>query len=648
MKGYPCMRKKILLNDGWDFSIDNDGKSIKVDIPHSWNGKDGQDGGNDYKRTQAKYSRTFLKPALAYDEMLLLVFEGANSVCDVFLNGEKILHHEGGYSRFFAEIMPSKLKDENLLEVLVDNRAYDTIYPDAADFTFYGGLYRDVYLVTLNTRHFVSHEYSSPSLKCTPRVEGNKGILKVDVKANSDDIIKLFLLDDKGNEVLSFRPGEEAVLENPHLWNGLKDPYLYTVRALLVDKETSSVLDEVFEKIGFRSFFIDPKKGFFLNGKKYPLRGVARHQDRPSIGNAITKKEMDEDMDLIREIGATTIRLSHYQHDQYFYDLCDKYGLIVWAEIPYISKHFVKGYENAKSQLGELIHQNYNHPSIICWGISNEITMFRKSFGKDCRDVHHKLNDFAHKEDPTRKTTIACFSMMTIFNRIAHITDLCSYNLYWGWYAPFTPVTCWVLDAWHLFYPNSPIGLSEYGAEGMPNLHNSHPRRFDNTEEYQAKYHEKMLKDFEKRDYIWATHVWNMFDFGSDGRNQGGEKGINHKGLVTFDRKIKKDAFYIYKAYWSKEPFVHVCSKRYINRTDKYATIKVYSNQNEVTFYNNGKKINTVKGDKIFKLKIRLEKANNIEVVSGDLKDSCVIKQVDKKDPSYILPKGGSNLSWQK
>ncbi len=639
------MRKQQLLNQDWDFSI-KEGSHEEVDLPHSWNGKDGQDGGNDYLRTITTYTKHFTKPEMKEDEVCFLQFDGVNSLCDVFINGEKAYHHEGGYSRFVFDIT-SFLKEENELVVKVDNKAYPNIYPDAADFTFYGGIYRDVTLLVLNRNHFSFHEDCSPALKCTPKTDGKNSTLMVECSITSKDKIQLSLFDKEGRKVADLVPNEENKLENIHLWNGLEDPYLYTVKGELLS-EDGTLLDEVSQKIGFRFFRIDNKNGFYLNGKKYPLRGVARHQDRPQVGNAITKKDMDEDMALIKEIGATTVRLSHYQHDQYFYDLCDENGLVVWTEIPYISKYLKEGNANAKSQLSELIHQCYNHPSIICYGISNEITMFRKQFGKACRDDHHALNDFAHKEDPTRLTTIACFSMMNVFNRVAHITDLASYNLYWGWYVPFTPMTCWILDFWHLFYRKHPIGLSEYGAEGMPNLHSSKPKRFDNTEEYQALYHERMLKDFEKRDYIWATHVWNMFDFGSDGRNQGGEKGINHKGLVTFDRKTKKDAFYIYKAYWSKEPFVHICSKRYVNRTDKSATIKVYSNQKEVTLYVNDKKVKTITGDKIFRFKIDLANENNIKVVSEELQDTAFIKKVSEKDPNYILPKGGNNMSWQK
>lgn len=637
------MREEVLLNEGWLFKIANK-QEEKVNLPHSWNGKDGQDGGNDYLRDVGTYKRNFSYKK-KNDEDVYLIFNAVNSLCDVYLNGEHIIHHEGGYS-IFGALVTDKLKDENELVVEADNKEYSRIYPLAADFTFYGGIYRDVKLLSLPKSHFEFNEDMSSPLKCTITVKDGKGILNVKAKANTNDEIVIELIDMEGNVVAKGKPDEDIILSNPHLWDGLNDPYLYTVKGKL--ENHGQILDEITASVGFRSFKVDPKKGFFLNGKSYPLRGVAKHQDRPSLGNAISKEDMDEDMALIKEIGATTVRLSHYQHDQYFYDLCDKNGIIVWTEIPYISKYSFDAEENAKNQLRELIHQCYNHPSIVCWGVSNEITMFRKQFGKKCREDHRKLNKFCHEEDPNRITGIACFSVMNIFNRVAHITDVASYNLYWGWYVPFTPMTGWILSWWHFFYPHGPIGLSEYGAEGMPNLHSSKPKRFDNTEEYQAIYHERMIKQINDRPYLWATHVWNMFDFGSDGRNQGGEKGINHKGLVTFDRKAKKDAFYVYKAYWSKDPFVHICSKRYVNRTDKKATIKVYSNQDTVSLYNNGKLIATKKGDKIFKFKIDLEMKNEIKVISGNLEDSATIIRVKEKDKSYILPKGGNNLSWQK
>ena len=352
-------------------------------------------------------------------------------------------------------------------------------------------------------------------------------------------------------------------------------------------------------------------------------------------------------MALIREIGANTIRLAHYQHDQYFYDLCDKYGMVVWAEIPYISKHMPAANENTETQMRELIAQNYNHPSIVVWGVSNEITMFHVH-KKDMLENHRRLNDLCHQLDPTRLTTLACFAMCTPMNRSAHITDIVSWNLYLGWYVP----GLFLNDLWFGFfrflYPNRCIGMSEYGAEAMTNLHSVKPRRGDNTEEYQAVYHEYMLKFFAKRPYLWATHVWNMFDFAADARNQGGEPGMNHKGLVTFDRKTRKDAFYLYKAYWSDEPFVHLCGRRFVNRTGSKLKVKVYSNQPEVSLYQNGKLVETKKGDKVFNFTLPMLDKNELEVRSGDLKDSITVVHVDKPDPAYIVPKGGSNKSWEK
>lgn len=639
------MRREINLNNDWTFIKEN--KEEKINIPHTYNNIDGQDGGNDYFKGKVTYLKTFTLNDIKDDECVYLQFDGVNSVCDVSLNDIHLCLHKGGYSRFIINIT-SSLKEENKLKVDVDNTILDDVYPQAADFTFYGGIYRDVKIIIVNKNHFKFLKYSSPSLKITPTIKDKDGIININYELTNPSFkVKFDIYDKENNLVLSTFENKNILIKDVHLWNGIKDPYLYNIVASLFD-ENNNLCDQVSEKIGFRTFFVDPKKGFYLNGKSYMLRGVARHQDRRGKGNAISKEDMIEDINLIKEVGANTIRLSHYQHDDYFYKLCDEYGFIVWAEIPYISKYYKESDKNAESQLLELINQNYNHTSIVCYGISNEITMFRRKFGKDCRNNHKYLNELAHKEDPTRLTTIACFSVMSIFNRIAHITDLASYNLYWGWYMPFTKVTCFVLDLWHLFYPKSPIGLSEYGAEGMINLHSSKPKRFDNTEEYQALYHERMLKGLMKRKYIWSTHVWNMFDFGSDGRNQGGEKGVNHKGLVTFDHKTRKDAFYIYKAYLSDEKFIHITSKRFINRTGNKAIIKVYSNLNQVSLYNNGKLIATKNGDKVFKFKIKLEKENKLLASSSGFKDEALIIKVDKKDKSYILPKGGNNMSWQK
>lgn len=635
------MRQVILFNNDWLFEMPGEAP-VKVNVPHTWNGFDGQDGGNNYKRCKCSYTKTFKSINLKEGEKAILVFEGVNAEAEVFLNDELVGVHAGGYSTFTVDIT-GKIKDENKLVVTADNSKTEKVYPQEADFTFYGGIYRDVKLLILPKNHFNFMKDSSPCLKIDTKIDGEDGIInvKADVVGNIKPAIVVLDKDEK--VVATGTINEDILIKNVHLWNGIKDPYLYKVMGVLKGKD---VEDEVSYNIGFRTFRVDPKRGFILNGKEYPLRGVCRHQDRKDLGNALTTKEHDEDIALIKEVGANTIRLAHYQHDQYFYDLCDKLGFVVWAEIPYISRYMKEADNNAFTQMAELIHQNYNHASIVCWGISNEITMFKVT--NDTRKHHRELNEFCHKEDPSRLTTVACFSVMTIFNRIAHISDLASYNLYWGWYVPITRVTGLVCDMWHLFYPHGPIGLSEYGAEAMTNFHSAHPRRGDNTEEYQAKYHEIMIDVINKRPYLWATHVWNMFDFAADARNQGGEPGMNHKGLVTFDRKIKKDSFYVYKAYWSEEPFIHLCGKRFINRTGNKTEVKVYTNQKEVSLYQNGKLIETKKGDKIFKFKIKMENENDIEVVSGNLKDSGKIIKVAKKDPAYIMKNGGSSKSWQK
>jgi len=404
-----------------------------------------------------------------------------------------------------------------------------------------------------------------------------------------------------------------------------------------------AAVDRVVCNCGIRTFEFSPKDGFHLNGRPYPLHGVSRHQDYRGIGNAISTAEHDKDMELIREVGANTIRLAHYQHDQYFYDLCDKYGMIVWAEIPYISEHLANGDENTISQMKELIIQNYNHPCIVTWGVSNEITISGRKYKKQMLANHRVLHKLCKEMDPTRPTTLACFAMCIHWNPVAHITDLVGWNLYLGWYVPFFWLNDVWIRFWHLLYPNRCLCYSEYGAEGMPNLHAAKPRRGDNTEEYQNKYHEYMLKCFKRYPYMWAHYYWNMFDFAADARNQGGEPGMNHKGMITFDRKLKKDVFYLYKAHWSKEPVLYLAGRRYEYRTEPVTEITVYSNQKEVSLYNNGKLIATKEGDKVFKFKLQMEAENHLEVRSGDYADSAVIYKTDVARPEYKLAKGDSS-----
>ena len=638
------MREITKIMKGWEFT-GPDGTTTTVDLPHTWNARDGQDGGTDYWRGTCIYRTHFAAPQFnTASHQVWIQFDGVNASAHVVLNGSPVCNHDGGYSTFRANIT-ELLRDENELTVEVDNSKNDRVYPQKADFTFYGGIYRDVSLMVVSKNHFTLDYFGGPGIRITPTVQGADASVQVTTWHDGEGEVSIELLDAAGNTVATGKgPDITLTIFNAHLWNGVKDPYLYSCKARLVVNGT--VEDETTTRFGVRSFKVDPKKGFFLNGKSYPLHGVSRHQDRKGLGNAITREMHDEDMALIKEIGANTIRLAHYQHDQYFYDLCDEVGMVVWAEIPYISEHMPNGRENTISQMKELIIQNYNHPCIVCWGVSNEITISTKD-KKDMLDNHRQLNDLCHEMDKTRLTTLACYAMCGPFNRSAHITDMVSWNLYLGWYVPGFILNDLWMGFFHLCFPNRPFGYSEYGAEGMPNLHSTHPHRGDHTEEYQAKYHEYMLRCFKRHPWMWATHVWNMFDFAADARDQGGEPGMNHKGLVTFDRKTKKDSFYLYKAWWSDEAFVHICSKRFVERTGSTATVKVYSNQSTVALYVNGNKVGEQTGEHVFTFKVPLNGELHIQAVAGDRTDESVIRHVDTPNPEYKLHKTKSkSANW--
>ena len=648
------MRQIINLNAKWAFTkmateiptaIDN--KWDFVNLPHSWNAIDGQDGDNDYFRGTAYYAKKLTKADFPEVDRYYLELRGANSSADVYLNGKHLAHHDGGYSTWRVDITDS-LEMMNLLVIAVDNSANETVYPQMADFTFYGGLYRDVNLICVNESHFDLDYYGAPGIKVTPEIEGQNAKVEVEVFLTNTKIgqkVRYTIYDKDENVVTSTETDETKVtlaIENVHLWNGKKDPYLYCCEAELI--EDDKVIDNVCTRFGCRTFQIDPENGFILNGEEYPLRGVSRHQDRWGKGNALSKADHEEDIELICEMGATTIRLAHYQHDQYFYDLCDEKGLVIWAEIPYISKHMPTGRENTISQMKELITQNYNHPSIVVWGLSNEIGIGGSD--EDLLENHRILNDMCHEMDPTRKTTIAAVSMCKMDDPYLQIPDVVSYNHYFGWYGGETDMNGPWFDKFHKMHPNIPIGCSEYGCEAL-NWHTSTPMQGDYTEEYQAYYHEELIKQFFSRKYMWATHVWNMFDFGADARNEGGENGQNHKGLITFDRKYKKDSFYAYKAWLSDEPFVHLCGKRYIDRVEDVTKVTVYSNLPEVELFANGVSVGKVKAeDHFFYFEVKNEGETKLCAVAGEFKDEGIIRKVETFNEEYRLREKGAILNW--
>ena len=619
-----------------------------VNLPHSWNGIDGQDGGNDYHRGTCYYAKDIQKADLPKSDRYYLEINGANSSAEVYLNGEKLASHDGGYSTWRVDIT-EKLQQENLLVIAVDNAANDRVYPQVADFTFYGGLYRDVNIICVNESHFDLDYYGGPGIKVTPVMEGALANVEVEVYVTNTKMgqyLQYTVYDAAGDVVANIAADETKVnftIENAHLWHGRKDPYLYTVAVHLV--EGKEILDTVSARFGCRSFVIDPDRGFILNGEEYPLRGVSRHQDRWGIGNALLPEHHIEDMDLICEVGATTIRLAHYQHDQFFYDLCDECGMVIWAEIPYISNHMPGGRENTISQMKELIVQNYNHPSIVVWGLSNEISM-KGDTDPDLIENHNILNDLCHDWDKTRPTTMAVVSPCPMDSPYVRIPDTVSYNHYFGWYGGDTSMNGPWFDKFHAKYPNQPIGCSEYGCEAL-DWHTSDPQQGDYTEEYQAYYHEELIKQLFTRKYMWATHVWNMFDFGADARNEGGENGQNHKGLVTFDRKYKKDSFYAYKAWLNPEPMIHLCGKRYVDRVEDVTKVTVYSNQPAVELFANGESLGVKEAaDHFFYFDVPNVGETHLVAVAGELKDEGYIRKVEKFNEDYRLKEKSAILNW--
>lgn len=638
------MRKQININKDWGFIKDvrdisslDESFETKIDLPHTWNNVDGIDGGNDYFRGTCAYIKELSSLDVNENEEVWLEFKGAAMSACVFLNGELLIKHHGGYSTFRSNLT-SKLTGNDKLIVLVDNDK-NNVYPQSADFTFYGGIYRDVNLIIVPKTHFALGHYGGNGIKITPVINNDVANVTVEAWLEGQDTTVLFETAGQSKTVMSTDGYAkcEFIINNVHLWNGIEDPYLYNLKA-------STNEDSLTIKYGCRSFDIDSQKGFILNGKEYPLRGVSRHQDRIGVGNALTNEMHEEDMTLIREIGANSIRLAHYQHADYFYDLCDKYGIIVWAEIPYITMHMKDGRENTLSQMKELIIQNYNHPSIVVWGLSNEITA-ASAVDEDLLENHRLLNDLAHRLDNTRKTTMANVFMLETNSPILQIPDVNAYNLYFGWYLGELEQNDEFFDEWHKKYPNMPIGFSEYGADTNPQFHNSHPERGDYSETYQCLYHEHLLKMIEERPWLWCSYVWNMFDFAADGRDEGGKSGQNQKGLVTIDRKTKKDAFYLYKAHWSKEPFIYIAGCRYINRNEKETNIKVYSNLNEVSLYINDSLFETKKGQYVFNFNVPLNGKIKVKAISSNLEDNMEINYVERPDLNYILNKEGSQVT---
>lgn len=646
--GADAQRHDQLLNDNWQFRFGHQVEKstvARVDLPHTWNAQDALSGRTDYKRGLGHYERRLFVPADWKGQRLYLRFEGANSIADLFVNGRHAGQHRGGYGAFVFEITDFvNYGKANTLRVSVNNAETLELMPLVGDFNFYGGLYRDVHLVRTGPTciSLLDHGSSGVRLVQDSVSRDYAAIRALVALSNGSDTATqaevLLRLLDGDREVAAQRltltlPPDSSVegslpvsLRRPHLWDGRRDPFRYRAEVSLW--RNGHEVDRVEQPLGLRYYHIDPERGFFLNGRHLPLRGVCRHQDRSEVGNALRREHHDEDAAIMAEMGANAVRLAHYPQAEYFYDLMDRYGFIVWAEIPFVGPggYSDEGFvnlpafrQNGREQLVELIRQHYNHPSIVVWGLFNELSMR----GDDPVPYIKELNDLAHREDPTRLTVAAS----NTDGALNFVTDAMAWNRYDGWYGGTPAGLGQWLDHMHTTHPGLPIAISEYGAGAslyhqQDTLVKTVATSFWHPENWQTHYHMANWREISARPFVWGSFIWNLFDFGAAHRHEGDRVGINDKGLVSFDRRTRKDAFYFYKANWNKEvPLLYLAERRCTRRTRPVQTFMAFTNQPEAELFVNGTSCGHAKTDSLGTVRwngVRLRPGQNeIRVVSG-------------------------------
>lgn len=690
------MRHTISCNTGWELSrhdptLDADtpdaasGQWEPVELPHAWNTSPGGEPARHDDRAPGWYRRRIEVPGWVAGHRAYLRFGAAGTVADVWCNDIHLGQHRGGYSAFVFELTDTLDADGhgNVL-VRVDNSPTDDVYPLMGDHTIFGGLYRGAELITSGPVHVSLGDHGGPGL--TTRVlaladeAATVEVAALVANTTTEQVtpdVHVTVTDADGVVVatavtaVSVEPGDastaraEVMISDPHRWDGRADPYCYTV---IVDIDTDPnetgpagtnpadtdriMADQVAIPLGLRTIEVDPERGCLLNGRPYPLRGVSRHHDICGTP-AVTDVDIATDFELIDELGATAVRLAHYQHGEAVLDECDRRGIVVWAEIPLNSQvSKTDPVTNAASQLRELIAQQRHHPAIVCWGIQNESVIGEAA--ADPRSATAELAALAQDLDPDRFTAQAQLLLVKPDDPINRLCDLNAQNLYQGWYLGAADEVGGVLDAHRAANPDIPLGLSEYGADARPDYHAEDPQPGDYTEDYQAVFHETYLRQIDERPWLWATFVWNMFDFASVIRDEGGTRGFNMKGLVTRDRATRKDAFHWYKANWSAEPMVHLCGKRFAHRTGDEMTVKVYSNHPSVRVQVNGDDLGefAVQGH-IATMTVPLAPGQTlVTVTAGACRDEATFTQVDEPDPSYVCPSprrvvGGARMdSW--
>ncbi|MCC7076847.1 MAG: glycoside hydrolase family 2 protein [Acidimicrobiia bacterium] len=660
------MRKITALSGSWEFTTDPEDAGRTRDwqavtIPHAWNTSPGGEpaggepaggepaGGDD--RRSGWYRRSLDVPAVARGRRAFLEIGAAGTVADVYVDGAHLTHHRGGYSAFRCDLTDTlDGRGQGLLTVRVDNSPTVDVYPLMGDHTIFGGLYRPVRLVEVPPVHVDLLDHGGPGVTVRQvGLDDAAAEVAVSVRVANDgdapvaEDVTARIADAAGSEVavgatrVSVGPGSvaegavELTVTRPRRWDGRRDPHRY-----LVTVEVAG--DRVELPFGLRTFDVDPDHGAFLNGRPYRLHGVSRHHDVNGTP-AVSRSDIEADIDLIDEIGATALRLAHYQHAEDVLDLCDERGIVVWAEIPLNAKVSPEDpLTNAASQLTELIRQQRHHPSIVCWGVQNE-TLISEAVA-DPREVIGDLVALAHREDPDRATAQAQLTLVRPDDAINRAADLNALNLYHGWYHGSATDVGAALDRHRAAQPDVPLGLSEYGADARPEYHSADPTPGDYTEDYQAALHEVYWRQIEERPWLWATFVWNMFDFASAIRNEGGTRGFNMKGLVSRDRRVRKDAFWWYKANWSTEPVLHICAKRFVNRHEPDIEVKVYANHPEVRLRAGDADLGTqTSADRVFRWQVPLHAGETTVVATaGDQRDEATFRLTDTPDPSYVCP----------
>lgn len=642
------MRQLTTINQNWQFAKKKNFQDAQVvTLPHSWNAIDGQDGHNDYFRGTCWYRKALKIDQPDPTHEYWLQFDAVAQRATVYVNGQQVAHHDGGYSIFRANITDALKAGDNQILVQADNLPNDQVYPQKADFTFYGGITRDVHLIEVNHQHIALGDDGSQGIKITPHLADDQ-TEKADVEVqvwteNTPDATPVTV--QVGSQlvtgtVVDNQADLHLTIDHVHRWDGVNDPYLYLAQVTL-----GNDLDYQQVHFGCRTYRVDPQRGFILNGHPYRLLGAAKHEDYWHEGSAVTRDHAREDFQLLMEMGGNAFRLAHYQHLDYEYQLADQLGIIVWAEMPMITKYMQTGDANAEQQYRELIKQNWNHASIICWTMSKEITV-TTGVTKELLACHRRLNDLAHHLDDSRLTAIANAFMLETDSPLLKIPDMITYNIYYGWYVAGMDGNEQFLDQFHHDHPDMAIGLSEYGADNNPAFHAKKPVQGDYSEEYAALLHEHMLKIWQSRPWMSMMFPWTLCDFGADGREEGGKAGQNQKGLVTIDRKVKKDSYYVYKAYLSKQPFVHLCGHRYLKRPHQ-TQVKVYSNLPAITLEVNGRTVAKKQGGPVFEFDLKLE-GDHAEIVAshGQFKDRLLLTLTDQPVPEYSNGTAGAVANW--